>query len=477
MSKALTGVVAAVVVVVAAYGGASWYLGKQVEGRYNAQIDKVIPMLKGPYKLIDRSYKRGVFTSKALLTVELDLPITPPAAPADAPAAAAPPAAPLRVTIENEVMHGPLPGLRLAAAKAETRLLNVDGLDGATRQMFAKASAPQITTVYGFDGAASGRVLLPAGEIDAAPETHTRWQALEGDFKSAADGVHVEGTVRWPEVSVKGRSDDPTRQVDLTMNGFRAEFKSELPASGPSFMATGEGHGTIDKIVAVRPGAQGAQSAPATPLFAIDNLKIVSKTTRDGALSNVLQTATGTGSIGRTPLEALNFELALQRVDTEAFGQLQTLISRELGASSETDRAQVWSLLQRLVAAKPEYKVKFGATFMGRQGEIGVALMLRPDPSATQSMPPGMPLSPIMLQSATGHIDVRLPKAWLPTLARGLEQPALTPETIAAMAAPLVEQGFLKDEGEVYVTQLTYENGQMLLNGKPMPIPPAAFGR
>ena len=326
-------------------------------------------------------------------------------------------------------------------------------------------------------GRFTGQLVLPAGEIDASPQTLTRWQTLYADFSGAADGVHVEGTMRWPEVIVHGQTEDPAQQVDLTMSGLRADFKSELPATGPSLMATGDARGSIDRIVAVRSGAQGAA---ATPLFAVDDLKIASKTTRDGALMSMLQTATGTGSIGQKPLEALSFELKLQRVDAEAYSQLQTLGSGEIGAAgvaSEVNQARASALVERLIAAKPEYQVKVGATFMGRPGEVGVRVRLQPNASGATASPQGLSFLPTLLQSASAQLQFRLPKAWLPTLSQALDQVDVTPEAIAGMATPLVKQGLLADEGETYATDISYADGKLLVNGKPMRIPPAVLGR
>ena len=64
--------------------------------------------------------------------------------------------------------------------------------------------------------------------------------------------------------------------------------------------------------------------------------------------------------------------------------------------------------------------------------------------------------------------DLRLPKAWLPTLADLANNPDVTPETVTDLAQTLAQQGLIIEEGNDYVAKAQVGNNQINLNGKPL---------
>ncbi len=71
MSNKISKIIATIAALGAAYIGASWWLGKQVEARYIALADRVVAQF-GPDIFVERQYERGLFSSTSSVVVQLD---------------------------------------------------------------------------------------------------------------------------------------------------------------------------------------------------------------------------------------------------------------------------------------------------------------------------------------------------------------------------------------------------------------------
>ena len=98
---------AAVVVLLAAYGGATWYMGESARKHYEEALEEAKGFL-GPQAVGSHQYERGFWTSHAKLVLQW----SPPAA-ADVDDAAVPP--PIRIAVDSTLRHGPLDGSAEAA--------------------------------------------------------------------------------------------------------------------------------------------------------------------------------------------------------------------------------------------------------------------------------------------------------------------------------------------------------------------------
>ena len=133
---------AAVVVVLAAYGGATWYLGESARRHYEEALEEAKGFL-GPQAVVSHMYERGFWTSHARLVLQWS-------APTSADANDAPPASPIRIAVDSTLRHGPLAGARLAAAVVEY-VAPQYGQPSASRQRTAHRSEPVLTggSLYG----------------------------------------------------------------------------------------------------------------------------------------------------------------------------------------------------------------------------------------------------------------------------------------------------------------------------------------
>ena len=235
----------------AGYAAASWWTGQQIEQHHAAEFDRAIPMM-GTGDVVSREYDRGWFTSKARTVVEFEVPeelfkpltkeraAEPQEAPAESAKAPVEPATrTIRVHLQDDIRHGPLPGWRLAAAIITTRLTQVEGIDGATRQAFAAATAPSMHTVYGFDGRFDGDFVLPAGEM-RHPQLRAQWQGFDAKVHGMTEGNQVQGTMRWPQLTLASDADPATGAVavQMLMTGLSGEFDVRQARDQPAWFAT-----------------------------------------------------------------------------------------------------------------------------------------------------------------------------------------------------------------------------------------------
>ncbi|MDO5624945.1 MAG: DUF945 family protein [Pseudomonadota bacterium] len=474
-------IAAAVAVLAVAYVGSSWWLGKQTEARYEAEVDRALTLL-GPQLLVERRYDRGLFGATSQLVFQFALPAMPTDdeddEDADDAADAQAPAAPqtVRLTLQSDVRHGPLAGGRPAAAVVRTHVVDVQGVSDEVRQAFAKAQWPEVSTVHGFAGTLSGQALLPAGEMQApadAQGSRAQWQAVTWDFTVGAGGKRQRGTVRMPQLSMTAAQADNAALggdalVTMRMEGLRASYDMTMQ-DGQWLMAPGKMEGELGLFEA----HTGGDAASLRPLMALRDARLEVDTTQNGELFDIRQVVHGKGSVGEVAVEELRAESTLRRIDGAALVQAQALIARVLTAAAQDQQPsfgddEVQAMMQRFMDARPAYEDRYSATLNGHTARLVYGLEMQEAPAQTV---PGMPWMFAAVQRANMHADLHLPTAWLPVVASLLAdegEPSVAVQEMTQMADGFVQQGWLRKEGDAYVGEVRYGSGQLLINGKPL---------
>ncbi len=469
------------------YVGASAWLGGQVERRYENSLLTALPLIDAA-GTSTRSYRRGLFSSEATLSLSLpgvQNPMTPPDA---VPGAAMPPTlAPLRVNIVSRIQHGPLAGWRPAAAKIETRIASVEGGNQKLRGLFDGVATPVVAVVASFSGAWDGRLDWPAGHMgdDVAS---ARWGALTYQFNGSADGKHIQGALAWSDLRLDiarpapaSPADDPAlaeNAADLPMHlallGLNATFRSERQTiEQPWLLATGHADGSLDSLNIVR------GDVTKQPLLSLEAVKLQSDTrvSADQQI-DVVQSVTGKGSILNTAIDTLRYEVALERIDGAALLSLQKAVSAmpgvqpaygAPGASSEAVlTTAIAQALAQLIASGPSYRVQVDATIGGQAGQAKAHLGLLPA-AAGQALPTALPPATLLLlaaQQLDGSVSMRFPKTWPALFLAGETDPAASAAAVDQTLSLMEAQGLLKTEGTTYGVDLLYSKGETKVNGQ-----------
>lgn len=464
------------------YGGTTWYLGGRAQSSYQQALEEARTLL-GAGAVVSHNYERGFFTSHAQVVMQWTLP-----AAEGADAAAAAPAQTLRLTLGSTLRHGPVVGARLAAAVVDTHL-EFEGLDDNIRQLFAKTSAPTLTTVHHFTGGNDLTLELPAGEL-AEGDNLVRWQALRYQMALNADRSVLRGDMVWPEFTLRvhddglaGAEDDAEdtegtaarepSNITVVLQGTRGQFDVRLE-DGLWLLTPGWSKARIDTVSVLQQPVGGAEKTLAT----LQDMGFDAKIERTGELLGWTASMQTKGSIGPVGFDALGLNEKVSRIDVEAVHMLQkALISAYRSeASSAAGLVQEDALGQllvkaapRLLAGLPSYAMEVKATLDGKEGSLlyGAQIKTAPEQALVEAQGWGAAL----LKSSVLNASLRLPKNWIPLIAKSMGKDAPKEDDINTMLGFAQAQGYLTQEADSIVSSVQMDEGKLLLNGKAMELP------
>ena len=465
---------AAVALLVAAYGGTTWYTGQRAEASHTEALELVRKHL-GPEAVVEQQYKKGFLSSQSHVVLQW----APPASAGEQAGATAA-SKPIKVVLDTTVRHGPLAGGHIAAAVAETRISIPDVHEDA-RKLFEKASAPTLTTVRKLTGGHRISVNLPAGEI-AKDGLQLRWQKMLTQVDINATGDRVQSSVDWPELVVNAApsgSETPARRagsqsLSVVIQGVSGTSDQRIE-DGLWLVAPGQMQVQLDKLEVAQ---LGDDLSVAKVLATFQKMTLESEVERTGDTMGMTTTAKSKGAIGTVNFENLGFKETWARIDRQAvqlFQQAMVSIYVDgLAQNAETDSQQFTVLMKeiapRFVANLPTYSLKVMATIEGQEGEVGYGAEIQSAPSAAAIENAGG-LGLALLNTSKLSANARIPKAWLPSIAKTVMGNDMKPEEIDAMVNMAQSGGYAQVEGNTLVSALVYEKGQAKLNGQAIAVP------
>lgn len=497
----------AVVVALAAYGGATWYLGGEIQKHYESALADAQTEL-GTRALLKHSYDRGFLTSHAHASLQW-LPegaSAQAALPADAPAAAPLP----QLVVDSTMRHGPLAGLHLAAAVVENRF-SLEGLDASTQQMLSKASAPTMTSVHHLSGTQEVMLSLPSGEVGTVDGGVQRlhWETMAARMTISADRQNISGNLQWPAAQLSGVSpgdlnargevkedtdqpaggepasgapnvlDPANGRYTVAMKGMDGTFDVQLQ-DGLWILAPGTGRARIDQITVTRSNGAAETAIPKT-VVNLQGLTYAAVIKRTGDTLGWTTDVQGKGDMGELKFDALGYQEVVGNIDVQAVMALQkTLVTSYKSAPPDApslDAARSNAFLKelgpRFVDAKPSYNMKLSATLEGEQGHLEYGAQIQKAPS--EQMVQAIGWGPALVTASSLHAAVEVPNTWLPRIAMMVTGKPMAPEQISALVGMVTAQGYVVQQGQRLSTQVRFDGGQLTLNGKPIAVP--ALGR
>ncbi len=481
----------------ALYGGASWYSGRQAEQAWQRAVAELGTVV-GPDAIAAQEYRRGVFSSQARLVLQW----TPPASDRDdqdgAGTQATPAPRPLRLVVDSDVRHGPLPGARLAAAAVDTRFA-LEGMDEPMRQALAQAEGPRLATVHHFDGSSDLHLRLPAGTI-ADDGAVLRWQELVYDGTLDSGGRRISARVAWPEWTLEGLQRDsahaeeglddedeeddgsapgaPAERVTVVLRGMEGSAEIEMIDG-----LWGLGPGTAQmRAASVQTRRLPAGNAPAQALLDLSGVDVQMQMTADAGTLGVDTRARAAGSIGPMQFDSIALHEQYERLDIEALRSVLQGLWRGMSAADaqpgELDAGQRQALLEaapRLVAARPAYQMQMEATVAGQTGRVAYGVQVKNAPPAEQLA--GGAWLPALLSGGALHASVQMPRAWVGPLLQATGQGEAGEDEVQALLQQAQGMGYVQVQDGQVSSSLRLEGGHWTLNGRPFAAPLGAFGR
>ena len=300
------------------------------------------------------------------------------------------------------------------------------------------------------------------------PDNAMQWQELVYDYRYNADASHVEGAVRWPQVTLRASSapsDDDEGAMTFRMDGLKTDF--DLTQVGERWLfVPGHSKGTLD---AVALSYRGKGQTDLKSILDLKNLKYDSKANSQNGTMNSTDSLTGEGRIGGLSLKEIRLESQFQRVSETGLMAVQKMLSKTNSETQDQDAEKFLNelddTLRQLLKGQPEYRFSLKATTPDDQtAQLNYHIALSEDKEGSDKKPWMISLR----QRLSAEADLRLPKAWLPALADLANNPEVTPETASDLAQTLAQQGLIVEEGDVYVAKAKIGNNQINLNGKPL---------
>lgn len=455
MATRLRIVLIAVVVALAAYTGAAWLIGINVQGeleRHEQQILQGAPYLV----LMHRDYHRGIFGATEEATYGLKVPVgqLTQAFPAGAGGSA------LQVTVRNTIYHGPLPRLRsVALATVDTELVPPPALSAKLKAIFGDRPPIAIHSSMGWLGGSKTEFSSPGFQMPLPTGGTVSSRGLSGSAETTRDLSSWAGHVTSGGFDVQA----PRGSMDFGDLSFDANMQRVFDA-----LYVGDAHANLASM-AVR----GANGSP----FIMKGLSVSTSSKADGEYVNyAVRVAADQLSGGSYSFTHAVYALRLLHLQGSSLVSLTHAI-RQAQANAGAGGAAVAQAGIRdamsqygveLLVHDPVIQIQ-SLAFAMPQGEFHLAASLAAHGIRREDLAGGMASLIGLTQRLDAAADLRIDAALLNKLIGSSSRgPALS-----AQLESLEQQGYLKRDGAAWTAQLAFHGGKLTINGQPYPPVPS----
>ena len=462
-----------VLIGIAGWAGATYLIGGQVEQHYRNHIARFEKW--GPVLLTTESYQRGFLSSRGRTLVELSVPVS-----ADEEEEVETKS--LRLTLEHQLSHGPLPigtgsfSLVPKLARIETRLVAASiGEDDLLDKLPWLAEISDLTSIS-LDGRGRDRLVIPAFEKTVEEEELTiSWGGLRSDTRFSKDLASLAGDIKLAGLQMtakEGRLRWDGAQLDFDLNeAFPLVYLGSYQASSGPLEMDFNGPG------------KGRQE------LRVEGLEVDSLASQNGATVEYLQSLkvakVEVNDAGYGPGE---LEVAVRGLDGEVLSQYQRDALGVYGQESfdpEVIGMQMMQVYLRLwsglVKGSPEIefrKLQFATPSGGFSGDLRLKL------HGDENLAPGD--VPALLEKLEGQAQLTADESLVRTVMTGMlaqemkkafqqqEMPQPSDEEIATMAGSQVEQQLEALIGQQFIERsdgklrckAVFEGGELKVNGQ-----------
>ncbi len=373
---------------------------------------------------------------------------------------------PMQVTWRDQIEHGPLPGFSsFGAARIRTQI----ELDAATRaelkaRLGSEAFPADIVTTVGLTGSRSTTV---TGHDIRLSDNKVGMQVALLGLKATIDTASGGDTQLHYELGSYSVADP---RVRVEMAGLTGTMRGTPPHWYA--MAT-EGQGTL-KLMTVRLNTEAA--ANDKPLLQLKDLQV----TQTGKTVNDLYTAEavikGSGEAGGHKLDAVSMKMAMKNLHAPTYAKLLNTFSAPFNdCSAPTAADPAAAMLARMkpmqdamlamLPHNPSVALEdLSVTFDGQTAKFNYSLGTQG--ITAEDIKNGF--TPSMMSKFGFKARAEAPVAFMKSVAKAQNQ---APELVDGMLAQGAATGMIQRKGDTVLLEAVFANGQLKLNGRPMPIP------
>ncbi|GGX07840.1 YdgA family protein [Undibacterium macrobrachii] len=479
-----------------AYPAASWVTGKRLETKLT-QSDKK-DVLFSNFKIVKQTYTRGIFSSKQESTIEFDVAsMSPAAAPMSLQDqseqgeqdAADPQAAldeqqvmpapklikPLQFQVVNYIQHGPVPAIfGVAAGKIETEFV----LDATTKEeikrIFGDKKFLEIRTILNYGGGGKLQISSPA------VNTTVGMNQDKLDWK----GVNLE--VAFDAAYKKLKFDLYSAGLDvLAAKGATSVKVGETKMQGDAERIYPDGFIYLGTSKASIASMSFSNAQAANKGFSIKDISLESTTSaKNDLLDSGLKFGIANITMNDTQIGNFHYDYSLQRLHgpsvNKLFIELSTIDQYKNDPQKMLEMQKQWKEYGiEILKHNPVISLD-RLSLAGKNGEFKASAKFQFNGVQAQDFDNPM----LLLSKIESAGEVSLADAMIDDLIDGSQT---DPDARAMMRSQYYSQidawekeGFLKREGKVLNSKISWKNGQLMVNGKAFPpkpaVDPAALG-
>jgi uncharacterized protein YdgA (DUF945 family) len=491
-----------VLVLLAVLAVAPWGIGQLAEKRVNAGLDRLV--LEAPYlSIVERNWTRGWFRSEQQVTFELvgpwaramnpaavledfkkaqaegeaamaaeeaaqaapadsePVPAAEPA-PAGEPDAAAPPETPaeaapvppIRITMRNEILHGPvLWPASLGIARVNTKVDLGPEVRKKIMEFFGTDEPVRMSTRVGFFGGGTTRLYGDGRSIKLKGSAGTlEYDDYKLDISYSGDLDDIDGEGSWPQFKLSNPDGSWVVVDKMSLTSTSDRIRGDLYDTDFRF--------AVDRV-RVR-GTDESESV-------IEGVHYVLDTTADKEFLNV-SAKLGSGSIKTKALEEMKLEVnevhydfTVRRLHAETLAKLSTefkeMYGMPIATVADMDAVMMAPLKKygfELLKYDPEFVFdRIGLSTPDGDGYIkGVVRLKGVTPQDLE----------VGFMTLVGKLDVDINIE----VAQKLIEKVPSGATSAGAA---IDAGYLKRDGDKLVSHIEFRKGELKVNGKAQGIP------
>lgn len=452
--------IASAVVLVGAYAGTTFVVGKQVGQRSQEAWDRLAARTD-VVRVVDRQFKGGFMGSSEHVTLAIGC---EPEVVDGAPMGSKP----VQIKIRTDYRHGPIAGGQLALGSATTQVEEWPLTAQAPLKMLFGDRAPvEVKTVFGFGGKASSTLTVGAVEFND-PSSHVKTTPLVVSADVDGQGRLHGYRLRWDEVNAK----------------FQGEKAGELKVSGVDFSATtqplgtspwlygGDGTGVIRQVTFT---PQAGSTA-----FALNDLKIKSHTGVQGETLEASTEMSAALKVGEIDIERIEAKSGYKGLNLKALDEVMNIAMKSdlrCKTIKEEDPVKRLAELQasvgKLLTGKPEFSLDYlKVTHKGQTGQIAYSLAadgLTADDLQTGAANP-MALMNKLVVAASLDVPEALVHSLGEAVAKQIGQP-YQKEAVSGSIQQGVMMGMITNDKGRIKSDISMKKGAVTVNGKPIPFP------
>jgi uncharacterized protein YdgA (DUF945 family) len=402
-------------------------------------------------KVVEQHYSQGLFSSTQTVALQIGC----------AGAGAQP-----MFTVRQRVKHGPFPGFSgFGAALIETELLVPDNARKVLDEITGGQPPVTARTAVAFDGTLRSLVTMPAFHFRGPNGEQLSFQGLRADITSKGESLRYDVAV--PSLNVAAK--DQRMAVEMRLTGLAMHGEHN---GGSMWLRPGTSSG---EIASFEFSAMSQVASPVPPLrFALSQIKASTETTLADALIASRSQLTGQGTIGGVKLDKIELQASLKRLHAPTYAKLMQRFV-DSAASCDTQAAiapqlllqQLQQDLAALLPFGPEYALdKLALEIDGKRGELAYSVAIN-GVSADELQ---APLPALLMSKGLIRGRALVPAVWvertLASFGGGQKDPATQAELMNVMLAKLTGEGYIVRDGEMLSAQLSFDKGQLTVNGK-----------